>query len=151
MVNFGLGKEIEKDVFRLETSVEQRIILSPYEESNLRPSGSALRCSTTEPERLYGNVWFNSAERQFWVQSFLFFIFVFFQLKKRPKHAAAKMNGCWSTVSSENCLSYEDLSILMRLFRHSATNFFTSLAENKASFFFSQIDSFPFHLSSFTF
>ena len=54
MVNFGLGKEIEKDVFRLETSVEQRIILSPYEESNLRPSGSALRCSTTEPERLYG-------------------------------------------------------------------------------------------------
>ena len=51
MVNFGLGKEIEKDVFRLVTSVEQRIILSPHEESNLRPSGSALRCSTTEPER----------------------------------------------------------------------------------------------------
>ena len=54
MVNFGLGKEIEKDVFRLVASVEQRIILSPHEESNLRPSGSALRCSTTEPERLYG-------------------------------------------------------------------------------------------------
>ena len=52
MVNFGLGKEIEKDVFRLVTSVEQRIILSPHEELNLRPSGSALRCSTTEPERL---------------------------------------------------------------------------------------------------
>ena len=39
MVNFGLGKEIEKDVFCLVTSVEQRIILSPHEESNLRPSG----------------------------------------------------------------------------------------------------------------
>ena len=29
-------------------------VLSPHEESNLRPSDSALRCSTTEPQRLYG-------------------------------------------------------------------------------------------------
>ena len=38
MVSFELGKEIEKDVFRLVTSVGQRKILSPHEESNLRPS-----------------------------------------------------------------------------------------------------------------
>ena len=38
MVSFELGKEIEKDVFRLVTSVEQRIILSPHEELNFRPS-----------------------------------------------------------------------------------------------------------------
>ena len=29
-------------------------ILSPHEESNLRPSDSALRCSITEPQRLHG-------------------------------------------------------------------------------------------------
>ena len=29
-------------------------ILSPYEEPNLRPSDSALRCSTTEPQRFHG-------------------------------------------------------------------------------------------------
>ena len=29
-------------------------ILSPHEESNLRPSDSALRCSTAEPQRLHG-------------------------------------------------------------------------------------------------
>ena len=29
-------------------------ILSPHEESNLRPSDSALLCSTTEPQRLHG-------------------------------------------------------------------------------------------------
>ena len=34
MVSFELGKEIEKDVFRLVTSAEQRKTLSPYEESN---------------------------------------------------------------------------------------------------------------------
>ena len=54
MVGFELGKEIEKGVFRLVTSVEQRKILSPHEESSLRPSDSALRCSTTEPQRLHG-------------------------------------------------------------------------------------------------
>ena len=30
-------------------------ILSPHEESNLRPSDSAIQCSTTEPQRLCGD------------------------------------------------------------------------------------------------
>ena len=38
-----------KDVFSLVTSVGQKKIPRPLEESNLRPSDSALRCSTTEP------------------------------------------------------------------------------------------------------
>ena len=55
MVSIELGKEIEKDVFRLVTSVgERKKILSPHEESSLRPSDSALRCSTTEPQRPSG-------------------------------------------------------------------------------------------------
>ena len=45
---------LKKDVFRLVTSMGQRKILSPDEESNLRLSDSALRCSTTEPQRLHG-------------------------------------------------------------------------------------------------
>ena len=45
---------LKKDVFRLVTSVKQRKILSPREESNLRLSDSTLRCSTTEPQRLHG-------------------------------------------------------------------------------------------------
>ena len=32
--------------------VEQKQILSPHEELNLRPSDSILRCSTPEPQRL---------------------------------------------------------------------------------------------------
>ena len=40
--------------FRLVMSVGQRKILSPHKESNLRPSDSALQCSTTEPHILYG-------------------------------------------------------------------------------------------------
>ena len=40
-----------KIIFRLVTSVGQRKILNPNEESNLRPSHSALRCSTTESQR----------------------------------------------------------------------------------------------------
>ena len=39
--------------FRLVRSVELRKILSPHEESNLRPSDSAFRCSSTEPQRLH--------------------------------------------------------------------------------------------------
>ena len=53
-MSFKLSKEIEKDVFSLITSVGQRKILSSHEETNLRPSDSILRCSTTEPQRLYG-------------------------------------------------------------------------------------------------
>ena len=45
---------MEKDVFRLITSVGQRKILSSHEESNFRPSDSALRCSATELQRLHG-------------------------------------------------------------------------------------------------
>ena len=36
----------------------QRKILSPHEESSLRPSDSALWCSNTEPQRLYGEVYY---------------------------------------------------------------------------------------------
>ena len=55
MVSIELGKEIDKDVFRLVTSVwRNKKILSPHEESSLRPSDSALRCSTTEPQRPSG-------------------------------------------------------------------------------------------------
>ena len=54
MVSFQLGKEIKKDVLCLVTSMEQRKNSeSPPEDSNLRPSDSALRCSTTEPQRLH--------------------------------------------------------------------------------------------------
>ena len=40
--------------FGLVTSVGQGKLLSPHEESNLRLLDSALRCSTTEPQRLHG-------------------------------------------------------------------------------------------------
>ena len=45
MASFKLGKDIEENVVPLVTSVGQRQILSLHEESNLRPSDSALRCS----------------------------------------------------------------------------------------------------------
>ena len=38
MVSFELVEELRKMFFRLVTSVGQRKILSPHEESNLRPS-----------------------------------------------------------------------------------------------------------------
>ena len=40
--------------FRLVMSVGKEKILSRYEELNLTPSDSMLRCSTTEPQRLHG-------------------------------------------------------------------------------------------------
>ena len=43
-----MSKEVEKDVFVLSRAWDKEKILSPHEESNLRPSDSALRCSTTE-------------------------------------------------------------------------------------------------------
>ena len=43
----------EKDVVRLVTSVVQRKIQSVHEDWDLRPSDSALLCSTTEPPRLH--------------------------------------------------------------------------------------------------
>ena len=55
MVSFELGKEIENDIFSiLSRAWDREKIQSPHEESNLRPSDSALRCSTTEPQRLHG-------------------------------------------------------------------------------------------------
>ena len=54
MVSFKLSKEIEKYVFRLSPAWDKEKILSPHQESNLRLSDSALRCSTTEPQRHYG-------------------------------------------------------------------------------------------------
>ena len=53
MVSFELGKETKKDAFRLVTSNKEKI-LSPHEESNLKPSDSALRCSTTQPQGFHG-------------------------------------------------------------------------------------------------
>ena len=56
MVNFELSKEIEKDVFFLLTwAWDKEKILSPHEESKLRPLDSALQCSTTLPQRLHSN------------------------------------------------------------------------------------------------
>ena len=52
VVGFELGKQVEKDVFGLVSSVGRK--KSPHEESNLRLQDSALRRSTTEPQRLYG-------------------------------------------------------------------------------------------------
>ena len=43
-----MSKEVEKDVFVLSRAWDKEKILSPHEESNLRPSDFALRCSTTE-------------------------------------------------------------------------------------------------------
>ena len=40
--------------FILSQAWNKEQILYPHEESNLRPSDSALRCSTTEPQRLHG-------------------------------------------------------------------------------------------------
>ena len=44
--NYDKRENKEKHFFRLVTSVGQRKILSLHEESNLRPSVSALQCST---------------------------------------------------------------------------------------------------------
>ena len=44
----------EKDVCVLSRARVKETILSSREESNLKPSDSALRCSITEPQRLYG-------------------------------------------------------------------------------------------------
>ena len=55
MVSFELGKEIKKDVFRHVTSVQgqRKNSESP---GGIEPQtfGFALRCSTSEPQRLHG-------------------------------------------------------------------------------------------------
>ena len=50
----SLGLEKFEENFVLSWAWDKEKILSPHEESNLRPSDSALQCSTTEPQRLYG-------------------------------------------------------------------------------------------------
>ena len=42
--------------FVLSPAWDKEKILSPHEESNLRPSDSALRCSITKPQRHYGEL-----------------------------------------------------------------------------------------------
>ena len=51
---------IEKDGFIvLSLTWDKEKILSPHEESNLRPSDSTLWCSTTEAQRPYGEQGYN--------------------------------------------------------------------------------------------
>ena len=47
-------KKHRKMFFALWRAWDKEKIPSPHEESNLRPSDSLLRCSTTEPQRLHG-------------------------------------------------------------------------------------------------
>ena len=55
MLRFQLAKEIEKDIFFvLSRAWDREEISSPHEKSNLKFSDSALRCFTTEPQRLFG-------------------------------------------------------------------------------------------------
>ena len=54
MVDFKLGKEIKIFFFVLPRAWDKEKMLSPHEESHLRPSVSALRCSTADPQRLDG-------------------------------------------------------------------------------------------------
>lgn len=44
----------ERFFFVLSLAWDKEKILNPHEELNLRPSDSALQCSTTDPQRLYG-------------------------------------------------------------------------------------------------
>ena len=67
MVSFELGKEIVKYIFHVW---DKEKIQSPPEESNLRSSDSALRCSTTEPRRLYGELKFRRSEVRFLMGTF---------------------------------------------------------------------------------
>ena len=49
---------IKKDVFcHFMSRGDKEKVPSPHEESNLRPSDSALQRSTTEPQRLHGQAW----------------------------------------------------------------------------------------------
>ena len=50
-------------MFVLSRAWDREKILSPHEESNLRPSDTALRCSTTEPQRLHGEPEVNYEDR----------------------------------------------------------------------------------------
>ena len=47
-------KKYRNMFFILSQTWDKEKILSPHEQSNLKSSDSALRCSTTEPQRLNG-------------------------------------------------------------------------------------------------
>ena len=53
VLNLVLRPFFRKMFFVLSRAWDKEKILSPHEESNLRPSDSALRYSTTEPQRPY--------------------------------------------------------------------------------------------------
>ena len=59
---------------------------------------------------LFDSFWTDPEPRQFWFQ------LLFFQLKKRLNHAAAKVKSYCSSASSEGCPSHEALSVLVRFF-----------------------------------
>ena len=54
--HFGIILVVNKErfFFDLSQAWDKEKILSPHEESNLRPSDSVLQCSTTEPQRVHG-------------------------------------------------------------------------------------------------
>ena len=52
MASFELGEEIEKDVFRLLTSVKKEKLLSPHEESSLISSDSIFEHRSTKSRGL---------------------------------------------------------------------------------------------------
>ena len=67
---------------------QRKKVLSPNEESNHGPSDSALQCSPTEPQRLYGE--------QSPLQSSYIYIYIY-MYDRRPAY-------CHSTVNSLNTL-----------------------------------------------
>ena len=69
-----------------------------------------------------------------WMAIFYFNPLFKFSSLKQLKHAVAKLNGCWSSVSSEDYLNHKPLSLSERFFHHSVLNFFTSCADSQASF-----------------
>ena len=77
---------LEKDVFRLVTSVAQRENSEPHEKSKLRSSDSALRRSIIEPQRLY-------SERGPLRSSYVQFSNIVWVVKKRLFVRAKGLNG----------------------------------------------------------
>ena len=67
---------------------QRKKVLSPNEESNHRPSDSALQCSPTEPQRLYGE--------QSPLRSSYIYVYIY-MYDRRPAY-------CHSTVNSLNTL-----------------------------------------------
>ena len=115
MVSFELGKEIVKDIFRVW---DKEKIQSPHEESNLRPSDSALRCSTTEPRRLYGERGIPRSEG--------IFHFFFTELKTYHHSEGLRFDSSWGLSSShardetKNIFHYFSTELKTYLLSHSS-------------------------------